>query len=83
MTTANAPDAIANAVEVFFRDHGVACLKLPSAADLSVDGRAMRIVIRSGAWDWTDYGGTATHREELNPGAVEFRATSIDPGSGR
>jgi hypothetical protein len=49
------------------------CLEL-DAANVSVDGRAMSVVIRAGAWDWTDYGGNERHHEELSPGVVEFHA---------
>lgn len=49
------------------------CLEL-DAADVSVDGRVMSLVIRAGSWDWTDYGGTERHHEELNSGRVEFHA---------
>lgn len=54
------------------------CLEL-EAADVSVDGRVMRVVIRAGRWHWTDYGGTERHHEDLSPGAVEFHAPFHSP----
>ncbi|GAB3068525.1 hypothetical protein GCM10027053_35960 [Intrasporangium mesophilum] len=44
------------------------------ASGASVDGRTLRVVIRSGGWDWTDYGGSERHHESLGQGVVEFHA---------
>ena len=41
---------------------------------LSSDHRVLRVAIREGRWDWTEYGGTQEHTEVLEAGNVEFHA---------
>lgn len=41
---------------------------------LSSDGRVLRVAIRGGRWDWTEYGGDQEHSEVLGQGNVEFHA---------
>ncbi len=42
------------------------------AVTAKVDGRALQITIGDGYWEWTSYGGTDRHHEQLEAGAVEF-----------
>ena len=44
------------------------------ASGVAVDGRTLRVVIRGGAWEWTEYGGSERHCESLDKGEVEFHA---------
>ena len=44
------------------------------AKGTSAQARVLRVAIRSGRWDWTEYGGDAEHSEVLGPGVVEFHA---------
>lgn len=45
------------------------------AEGVSVDGRVLRVPVRGGRWNWTDYGGDEQHSEAFNnPGDVEFHA---------
>jgi hypothetical protein len=44
------------------------------AEAVSSDGRVLRVAIRGGRWDWTEYGGDQEHTEVLGPGNVEFHA---------
>jgi hypothetical protein len=44
------------------------------AEAVSSDDRVLRIAIRGGRWDWTEYGGEQEHTEVLGSGNVEFHA---------
>ena len=44
------------------------------AEAVSSDDRVLRIAIRGGRWDWTEYGGDQEHTEVLGSGNVEFHA---------
>ena len=44
------------------------------AEDTSSEDRVLRVMIRGGRWDWTEYGGDQKHTEVLGPGNVEFHA---------
>ena len=44
------------------------------AEDGSVEERRLRVFIRGGRWQWTEYGGDTDHSEVLAVGAVEFHA---------
>ena len=44
------------------------------AEDASVEERRLRVFIRGGRWQWTEYGGDNDHSEVLGVGAVEFHA---------
>lgn len=48
-------------------------LTLKAEATSSED-RVLRVAIRGGRWDWTDYGGDQKHTEVLGRGDVEFHA---------
>lgn len=45
------------------------------AVSVSSDGRVLRVAIRGGRWDWTEYGGGQEHTEVLGSGNVEFHAS--------
>ena len=40
----------------------------------SPEERVLRVAIRGGRWDWTEYGGDQNHTEMLGSGSVEFHA---------
>jgi hypothetical protein len=40
----------------------------------SLEGRVLRVTIRGGRWDWTEYGGDQRRTEVLGRGNVEFHA---------
>ena len=44
------------------------------AESVPSDGRVLRVAIRGGRWDWTEYGGDQEHTEVLGSGNVEFHA---------
>jgi hypothetical protein len=44
------------------------------AEGVSGEARVLRVAIRGGRWDWTEYGAEAEHSEALGPGVVEFHA---------
>lgn len=44
------------------------------AVGASQDGRVLSITVRSGRWDWVEYGGNHKHTEALGSGDVEFHA---------
>lgn len=44
------------------------------AEAVSSDDRVLRVLIRGGRWDWTEYGGDQEHTEALGSGNVEFHA---------
>jgi hypothetical protein len=44
------------------------------AEAVSSDDRVLRVTIRGGRWDWTEYGGDKEHTEVLGAGDVEFHA---------
>jgi hypothetical protein len=45
-----------------------------TAEGTSLEGRVLRVMIREGRWDWTEYGGDQERSEALGPGNVEFHA---------
>lgn len=47
---------------------------LLDAVGASQVGRVLSITIRSGRWDWVEYGGNDEHIEALGSGDVEFHA---------
>ncbi len=58
---------------VLIRLDGRQVLTLQADA-VSSDDRVLRIAIRGGRWDWTEYGGDQERTEALGPGNVEFHA---------
>jgi hypothetical protein len=44
------------------------------AVTARVNGRALQVTIRDGYWEWTTYGGTDRHHQQLEAGVVEFHA---------
>ena len=44
------------------------------AMRVSLDGRILRIEVRSGRWDWVEYGGSREHSGHVGTGDVEFHA---------
>lgn len=44
------------------------------AEGTSGEAGVLRVAIRGGRWDWTEYGGDAQHSEVLGSGFVEFHA---------
>lgn len=44
------------------------------AEGASREAGVLRVAIRGGRWDWTEYGGDAEHSEVLGSGVVEFHA---------
>ena len=52
-------------------DKQVLTLQVEAVSSLE---RVLRIAIRGGRWDWTEYGGDREHTEVLGPGDVEFHA---------
>lgn len=59
------------AVLIRLDDQQVLTLK---AEATSSEDRVLRVTIRGGRWDWTEYGGTRKHSEVLGRGVVEFHA---------
>ena len=57
------------------------------AEAVSPEDRVLRVAIRGGRWDWTEYGGDQNHTEMLGSGSVEFhapfRARGIDRSAAR
>lgn len=45
------------------------------AEGASEEAGVLRVAVRGGRWDWTEYGGEAEHREVLESGLVEFHAS--------
>jgi hypothetical protein len=44
------------------------------AVTARIDGRTLQVTIHDGYWEWTSYGGTDRHHQQLGAGAVEFHA---------
>ncbi|MBP6996011.1 MAG: hypothetical protein KBB39_07735 [Phycicoccus sp.] len=44
------------------------------AESVSTDGNVLRLAIRQGRWDWTEYGSDQEHGEVLAPDKVELHA---------
>lgn len=61
----------AGAVEIMLDD--VQLLRLNATAS-STEPRLLKITIQKGEWQWTSYGGTDRHFEQLQAGDVEFHA---------
>ncbi len=59
--------------DVLIRLDGTQVLTLEAEATSSEE-RVLRVTIRGGRWDWTEYGANQEHTEVLGPGNVEFHA---------